>query len=290
MDDTRPWEVGVISDRISCVDFSFPGSFAGAAASIHDLGIARIDVSVRRERFVLTEPGFVLADPVEAARDRLATLQPLALAVADVFCMSADPDPPNKSDAVFLQRERAVFEAVCVFASRLGASGVTVLPGQRDTVEVRPSAWERAVIELQWRVAHARSVGLQVSVEPHVGSIIDTPATVKSLLGDVPGLALTLDYSHFIYSGMSLDEIHPLLSMTRVLHVRQAAPRRIQTLLETGAIDFARVFAAARNVFVGTISLEYVQHPILPGDSLDVAIESAKLRDVINRELGETAS
>ena len=123
----------MISDRVSCVDFSFPAHSRARRQASAPRSLVVLDVSVR-ERFALTVPRFVLADPVEAARVRLAMLHPLGLAVADVFCMSAAPDAPNKPDAVFLRRERAVFEAVCVFASRLGALGVTVLPGERDAM------------------------------------------------------------------------------------------------------------------------------------------------------------
>ena len=272
-----------LADRISAVDFSFKGPFEAAAAAVHRLGLRRIDVSVRR-RFPLTTPERLLTDFQPTLEARLAALGALGLSAADVFYISGEFETSNEPAP---EAERSVFEAVCAFARGVHAPGISVLPGQRDAAPGRSDAWERSVDELRWRVARAKSDGLRLSVEPHVGSIIDTPAGVRALLRDVPGLSVTLDYSHFVYSGVPAADVHPLLAYSRILHVRQAAAGRIQASLGAGSIDFADVFRAARRYgFTGTISLEYVEGPYLPGERVDIVRESELLRDVVVRELG----
>ena len=271
--------------RISCVDFSFPGTFDSACRAVRGLDLEYVDVSVRR-RFPLTDPDDVLRDPRDVAAARRGSLKRHQLEAADVFCLSGEPIPPNRDDDVFREHERAVFESVCLLAREIGAPGVTVLPGSCEGGEKRQDAWDRSVAELRWRVDRAEAHQLILSVEPHVGSVVDTPARVSALLDEVPGLRLTLDYSHFVYQGISPTDVHPLLAHARVVHVRQAAGGLIQTAVGSGSIDFLDIVNAARaNGFGGTYTLEYVTKPVLPSEAVDVVVESKKMRDVVSAAL-----
>ena len=63
-----------------------------------------------------------------------------------------------------------------------------------------PGAWQAAA-----------NVGVVMSVEAHLGSIIPTPQAARRLLDLVPGLTLTLDYTHFTYQGIPDAEVEPLM-------------------------------------------------------------------------------
>ncbi|HVA06072.1 MAG TPA: hypothetical protein VNG12_04945, partial [Acidimicrobiales bacterium] len=113
-------------------------------------------------------------------------------------------------------------------------------------------------------------------------SIASTPQQVAKLLRSVPGLRLTLDYSHFVFQGIEPVEIDPLLRQSRVLQVRQAGPGMLQLPLEEGTIDFRRLFAVSARLFEGTYSLEYVHNPVFRGGEVDVTGESLKLLAVFD--------
>jgi sugar phosphate isomerase/epimerase len=247
-------ESSVAVDRLSCTDFSFPAPFEGAVAQIAALGITRVDVSVRT-RFPLTTPAVLQVDPRGVGASRMRALRELGLRASDVFCMSHEPRPSNDPDVGFRLQEREVFKAVVEFAAQLDAPGITVLPGNANAAGSSSPSFAIAVQELTWRVEVAAMHGLALSVEPSVDSIAATPQAALVLLEAVPGRQLTLDYSHFVYQEIDPAQVDPLLSHARILHVRQARPRRLQAPSPAGVIDFGRVLTAARERFDGTFTL-----------------------------------
>ena len=100
---------------------------------------------------------------------------------------------------------------------------------------------------------------MQLAVEPHVGSLFDTPERALDLVKRVPGLGFTLDYAHFTRAGISDARIEPLTKFATHLHARAARRGRLQSSLKENTIDFPRALAALRkNKFAGWIALEYV--------------------------------
>src|SRR5206468_2617495 len=101
-----------------------------------------------------------------------------------------------------------LFSAFLRFAARVGSTGMTILPGMVFGGEPWDEALERAAEGLRRRVELAREHDLRLSIEPHIvstapymGSLVDTPEKVATLLDQVPGLELTLDYGHFNVQG-----------------------------------------------------------------------------------------
>jgi sugar phosphate isomerase/epimerase len=56
----------------------------------------------------------------------------------------------------------------------------------------------------------AAGAGIGFTIEPHTGSLLVTPDTVLAMLKELPGLTLSLDYSHFIGAGFKPEELLPL--------------------------------------------------------------------------------
>jgi sugar phosphate isomerase/epimerase len=274
---------------ISCLDFSFGvngARFADAAAAVAAIGFAYIDVSVRW-RFPLTTPDEVSADPLGVADVRTRVLERYGLRPLDVFAIFDDKrDRASPSGGAMEARQS--FSAVVRFADRLGATGITILPPAAD--KEGAGLREQSLGELRWRVDRAAAAGLPLSIEPHVGSIASTPTQTLDLLEHVPGLSLTLDYSHPVAAGIPIDSVHPLLEYSRLVQVRQARRGRIQCALEEGEIDFQDIVreGLARG-FLGPYSLEYVPDPAMPSDPIDVAMETRKLQSVLVTSLEESA-
>ena len=270
-------DVDTRGPTISCTDFSFatdPASFETTAATIARLGFCTVDVSVRW-RFPLTTPGDVAHDPLRVAGERRDVLERLNLTVADVFAIAEEPDISGVAHDI--QTARRQFDDIAVFAKAIGAPGVTVLPNLGVLITDQ-NAHDRAIDELRRKVDVAGRLGLSLSVEPHGGSLASTPDTTRELLHSVPGLQLTLDYSHFAAQKISSAAVDPLIRYSRVIQLRQARAGRVQCKLADGDLDLLGITTRAINDgFKGSFTIEYVARPALPSDPVDVQDETLQL-------------
>ena len=148
--------------------------------------------------------------------------------------------------------------------------------------ESRASSVLRSADELAWRVGEARAAKLQVAVEPHVGSLIDTPERALDLVKRVPGLGFTLDYAHFTRAGISDARIEPLTRFATHLHLRAARRGRLQSSLKENTIGFPRALAALqKHKFTGWMALEYVWIDWEHCNEVDIVSESIQLKKLL---------
>jgi sugar phosphate isomerase/epimerase len=274
---------GDLPPRLSCTDSSFPRlSHDGALAVIGDLGLAAVDVCVFPEGSHTT-PASVRADPGGIADAMLARLVRAGLAVADVFLILGDDEIAiNHPDPEVRRESLSLFEATVELARRLGAPGVSVLPGMSfDGVE--PDAGLRLAAEgLQRRAGIAGEAGLALSIEPHYLSIVETPERTLELLGLAPDVALALDYSHFVYQGIAQRDVDALIPHARHVHLRQAAEGAMQLPALEGAIDFPRVLQQLKAAgYDGYLTIEYQWEEWLDCNRVDCVSETAELRDLL---------
>ena len=81
----------------------------------------------------------------------------------------------------------------------------------------------------------------------------------ERLVTGVPGLTLTLDYTHFTRLGMPDSAVEPLVKYASHFHVRGAREGRLQAAFKANAIDYARVLRAMRDSgYKGYLGIEYV--------------------------------
>jgi sugar phosphate isomerase/epimerase len=185
------------------------------------------------------------------------------LGPADVF-LQLDPDfvpyAINQPDAARRQHARDQFLCTLDFASELGSPHVTTLPGVYfDGAESAETSWQRSQDELAWRVEQSRHCGIVFGVEAHVGSLAPNPREAERMVRGVPGLSLTLDYTHFTRLGLPDAEIEPLVTLATHFHVRGAREGRLQAPFKDNAIDYAGVLAAMRSCgYRGFLGIEYV--------------------------------
>jgi len=125
-------------------------------------------------------------------------------------------------------------------------------------------------------------VGITLSVEPHLGSLIPTPLAAAHLLELTPGLTLTLDYGHFTYQGIPDSAVEPLWARTSHFHARGACAGKLQATMKENSIDFDGVLRAMRKVkYSGFVVLEYVWTEWMDLNRVDNLSETIILRDLL---------
>jgi sugar phosphate isomerase/epimerase len=272
----------------SCTDFTFPLlPHKDALELISMLGIGAVDLGFLQDRSHI-QPSHVAGDPAAGGRRLKKLLDEKGLAAADVFLQSALDFTSlalNQPRQEARQKSRADFLCALEFASGCGCRHITCLPGALFPEESETASRERAYAELAWRTAKAGEYGFVLGVEAHRGSLADTPEKAQALVNAVPGLTLTLDYSHFIRSGFTQNEITPLLACASHFHARGASPNMMQTPLKESAIDFAQVVRDMKAAgYNEVITLEYVYEDWEDNFRTDTLSETILLKRLIESE------
>jgi len=269
--------------NLSCTDFSFPLlPHEGALQVISMLGLRGVDIGLFAGRSHL-RPETEFRKPGKngaALRDRLARH---GLTAADIFLQVHENFTDfavNHPDAKRRKFAREQFLRTLDYAAAAGSKHVTILPGVVFKIEPRAKSLARTAEELSWRVTQAAAMKLTVAVEPHVGSIADTPERALQLAALTPGLGITLDYAHFTRVGAPDSRIEPLTTRATHLHARCARKGRLQSSFKENTIDFRRVVSVLSKLNCkGWIALEYVWIDWEHCNEVDVLSETIQLRD-----------
>jgi sugar phosphate isomerase/epimerase len=249
--------------RLASADFTFPLLPHDKVLDlISALELDAVDIGLFEGRSHLwpTRQFNQLTQSAEALKAKLADR---GLAPADVF-QQLDPDfipyAINQPDAGRRQHARDQFLRTLEYASALGSPHVTTLPGiYFEDEESAADSWQRSQDELVWRVEQANKHNLVFSVEAHVGSLAPNPTEAERMVRGVPGLTLTLDYTHFTRIGLPDDAIEPLVKHASHFHVRGARKDRLQASFKDNTIDYSRVLTAMRSCkYRGYLGIEYV--------------------------------
>lgn len=271
--------------RLSCADYTWPLlPHTSSLDLIRALGCRAVDIGFMSLRSHV-RPELVHGSVATWAGAVGERVESRGLTVADVFAIpytDFETMSLNNPDGVQQQRSHEFFTDALEFAKLLRSPGVTTLPGvlfDGDTFDV---ALQRSAAGLRLRVDLAQACGLALSVEPHTGSLIDTPDKTLQLLDAVPGLQLTLDYAHYVYAGVGQDEIDPLLPQARHLQCRPGRPGGLQVRVEEDAIDWTRIVAMQQQRgYAGWFALEYTWQDWLDCNRVDTVGESVLLRDLL---------
>lgn len=211
------------------------------------------------------------------------------LKCADVFLqMNPDfvPYAINHPEAARRRRARDWFLKTLDYAAAAGAKHVTTLPGVPFEKEAPSASWQRTCHELAWRLAQAKQQRIVFSVEAHVGSIAPNPKTALRLVREVPGLTLTLDYTHFTRLGLPDSVIEPLIPHASHFHARGACKGRLQSRFPHNTIDYARVLRAMRKAnYRGYVGVEYVWIDWEHCNEVDNLSETIQMRDFLRRQM-----
>lgn len=256
-------------------------SLQEAAGLSNLLGIGALDLGY------FYKPGLdreaLIADP-EGMADRVLQLDVALPNLYHLFGGSlADrnlADPRNR------ERNETDFRQVVRFAKRAGLASVFVLPGVVNPGQDRPSALAQSAESLRRLVAIAAPEGIQLTVEPHVHSYLESPTLVLDLLDRVPGLKLTLDYAHFACLGYRQEEIDVLAPHAAHVHLRQARAGVLQCKLSLGTLNFGAMLGTLKAAgYDGYLSIEYVHQDYMDGQHDDVLTETVDMRDCVKEWL-----
>jgi sugar phosphate isomerase/epimerase len=267
----------------SCADFSFPLlSHDEALKVIALLGLRGVDIGLFAGRSHL-RPEKELRRPEKSGATLARQLARNSLAAADIFLQVHEQfahyavNHPDKARRAFARQQ---FLRTLDYTAAAGSNHITLLPGVAFKTESRAASLARAADELLWRVERAAELKLTVAVEPHLGSIADTPERALQLAAMTPKLGFTLDYAHFTRAGFPDSRIEPLAARATHFHARCARKGRLQCGLKENAIDFSRALSALnRHRFKGWIALEYVWIDWEHCNEVDVLSETILLRE-----------
>ena len=271
--------------KLACADFTFPLLPHDQALDlIALLGFDAADIGLFERRSHLW-PSKALASPAKSGRQLGRKLADRRLRCADVFLQmdpSFIPYAINHPAAARRRRARDWFRKTLDYAAACGAKHVTTLPGVYFEDEPAADSWQRCCDELAWRVEQAQAHRIVFAVEAHVGSIAPDPKAALRLVRSVPGLTLTLDYTHFTRSGLPDRAIEPLIAHASHFHARGARKGRLQTSFSKNTIDYARVLRAMHRAgYQGYVGVEYVWVDWEHCNEVDNLSETIQLRDFL---------
>jgi len=268
---------------LACADFTFPLlPHDHALALIAMLEMDGVDVGLFEGRSHLW-PSREFARLPASARELRQKLEDRGLKAADTFLqMDGDfiPYAINHPETERRAKARDWFLRTLEYARELGAAHVTTLPGVAFSGESPTSSLRRAQEELAWRLERAREASITFSVEAHVGSIVPDPESARRLVEAVPGLTLTLDYTHFTRIGLPDRVVEPLVPLASHFHVRGAREGRLQASFEENTIDYARVLQLMHaGGYAGYLGIEYVWIDWEHCNEVDNLSETIRFRD-----------
>jgi len=269
--------------QLSCGDHSFPVlPHEQTVELVKMLGFDAFDLAVMGNRSHVRPED--IRDDIPGWAGRLEErIRGRGLEIPDVFCIPWTDFAimaPNNPDAAERERGTALFRDMLELTVRMGAPGLTMVPGLDFPGESHEESLARAAEELARRADEARAAGVRFSIEPHVGSVCGTPEDVARLVELAPGLELTLDYTHYVSQGFADADVEPLVAHARHFHARGGAPGRVQCALKDSTIDYGRAVDALRDAgYDGALAVEYVWIDWERCNECDNVSETIILRD-----------
>ena len=275
--------------KLACADFAFP-------LLTHDkvldlialLDFTGVDIGLFEGRSHLW-PSKVFASPTKSGKQLGRKLSDRGLSCADVFLQMNPNFVPfaiNHPETTRRRKARDWFLKTLDYSAACGSKHVTTLPGVFFENEERHDSWQRSCDELAWRVQQSKEYKIVFGIEAHVGSLVPEPKSALRLVQSVPGLTLTLDYTHFTRVGLPDSAIEPLVSHASHFHARGARKGRLQAPFPQNTIDYARVLRAMQKAaYKGYIGVEYVWIDWEHCNEVDNLSETIQLRDFLKTKI-----
>ena len=275
--------------KLACADFAFPLLTHDKALDlIALLDFDGVDIGLFEGRSHLW-PSKVFASPIKSGKQLGRKLAAKGLSCADVFLQMNPKFVPfaiNHPDAARRRKARDWFLKTLDYSAAAGAKHITTLPGVFFDSEKRESSWQRSCEELAWRVEQAKAGRIVFGIEAHVGSLAPEPQAALGLVRNVPGLTLTLDYTHFTRAGLPDSAAEPLIAHASHFHARGARKGRLQASFPKNTIDYARVLRAMQKFgYKGFVGVEYVWIDWEHCNEVDNLSETIQLRDFLRENM-----
>jgi len=268
--------------KMSATSWSFPACTLKESWDIvRALGISHMDLGLHQGASL--DRSLVLNDPKTAA----AEIKEMGISAANLYWLFGDtPGVRPLSDPKALEQNMADMSSVLTFAQTLEIPTIFLLPGVSEPGHSESDLLANSARTLNAMVPLAKSHGIELSIEPHVGGLLKSPDACLGLIENVPGLKLTLDYAHFVCMGFTQTDIDPLAPHAAHVHMRQARPGALQTKMAEGTLNFVAMVETLRAAgFDGFLSIEYVHQSYMNTLFDDVLTETIQMRNLL-RECG----
>lgn len=275
--------------KLAGADFTFPLlEHDKVLKLVALLDLDGIDIGLFENRSHL-QPSVMFKNVTKNAGILRQKLDDAGIVAADIFLQcdaEFEPMASNHPDEMVRQKARQWFLDSLEFSAICGAKHTTGLPGVYFEREAADISYGRACEEMAWRTEKAKELGITFSIEPHIGSIVSDPKSAEKLVKDVPGLTLTLDYTHFKKIGMSDSEVEPLIKYATHFHVRGAAKGFLQTSFKDNKIDYKRVLEVMKDTgYSGYLGIEYIWIDWENCNKVDNVAEVIQFRDYFKSEM-----
>jgi sugar phosphate isomerase/epimerase len=251
-------------------------------------GFRHVDVGVGGLNGHLSPVQAAAQPDVFAAQVRQAT-DTCGVAPNECFTLNFGP-PINDPDAATRKETRNHFAGLARFAANVGFHSLLLLPGPVHPHLGAQRSLDLAVEAFKPLVDLAGAQGVRLHVETDCESCAKTPQAAEELCERVPGLKLTLDYSHFIFLGHAQEEVERLHQYAAHVHVRQAAPGKIVERVDRGRIDYERaVRSLAGCGYAGLFAVEYLACPEADEAGVNIEAETWKMAADLDKILSSEA-
>jgi sugar phosphate isomerase/epimerase len=244
---------------VACSTLSFSKlSLEDALKTVREMRFTKADLAIHDDGPHLT-PAEVAADVTRTAQRLKAANLPLA---AIHLCIG-DPDP---------EKARAHFRAVCRLARVSTVPLVTVpaaaLGSDLDAEVRRLTAWGKI----------AETEGVILTVETNAATITADPLGAVELCRRVPGLALTLDPSHYHVSPhgpLDYDRLYPYVRHVRLRDTGNT-PELFQVRIGQGELEYGKIISQLdRNHYDRALTVDIRD---VPDNSFPIEPEVRKLK------------
>lgn len=273
--------------RLTVSSYSFEAiPLDGALAVVKAMGFRETDIGGFHNRGRASlEPDQVGAEPQRFADDLRRLLDRHELTAGDYF-VQFGTSPSGRAltslNPADVTQNMASMRGIAQFCKLVGIANLTVLPGIDEPSRPLGENLDLAVRGLAQYVDICGEQGVQVSFEPHMGSVTDTPELALAVVERVPGLKLTVDYTHFVLQYIPAARIHPLLAHAGHVHIRAARPGKLQTRWAENQIDFVDMIERLKgHGYAGCLSIEFVCADWFDLNQLDTLTETMAAKEAL---------
>jgi sugar phosphate isomerase/epimerase len=211
---------------VACATLSFTKlSLEDALRTIREMRFTKADLAIHDDGPHLT-PAEVVADPARAATRLKAANLPCAAFHLSLGC-------PDAAEA------RAQLRACCRLA-RVSAVPVVTVPAAAAGAD-----FDAEVCRLAEWVKVAEAEGVILTVETGAATVTGDPLGAAELCRRVPGLALTLDPSHYHcgpHGRLEYDSLYPVVRHVRLRDTGHA-PEQFQVRIGQGEIEYGKIIS-----------------------------------------------
>ncbi len=264
--------------KLSITSWSFPACSLQESWDITKaLGISHMDMGLLHGAAL--DRSEILQDPLGTAQK----IGDMGINIANLYWLfGASPQDRPLSDLEAAEKNLADYCQVLSFANALNIPSLFLLPGVAKTGTSQKELLSISARALNAMLPLAEAQNIALSVEPHIGGLLKSPAITLDFLAQVPGLKLTLDYAHFACMGFAQSDIDALAPFAAHIHMRQARPGALQAKMAEGTLDFVAMVETLRDAnYGGYLSIEYVHQDYMNTLFDDVLTETIKMRDLL---------